>query len=842
MQEEQKTEHFQVRYIFIFILILLAFLAVVSYSGADSVALSGGSSTPPENWIGHLGAILGEVLFYLFGLAAYALILLTLLRAMRALLPGKSRPALSITGEFLVLCGSVLLLGLFPAAFAEYTERLGLGHKEMAELVLSGGVIGQVLAAPAVEAYELSEGILRQLIGAMGTMICGWAFLTGGALMIYLGDWHELLKKYFFGSRAETPRGTERQPRYVGTPDTPQDIPPHAPANGLFNSAVDAVAAMRTKFQENRSFRQPERAEFTEAAPPEPVSKPAFSAPPQTEETPVSPAETVVPAPVSNPAPAPAPAPAPKSNEVSRTITQKGDKSSSVNCAEYVLPPLSMLSKGNEASGEPPEVIERAKLILQRTLDSFSIAGSVVGHISGPRITRYEISLVEGVSVKKVAQIADDIKMALSAVSVRVLAPIPGRNVVGVEVPNTTSEAVFMRAVMETQAWQEGKMAIPIVLGKDVSNRPVVLDLAKAPHLLIAGSTGSGKSVCMNTLIMSLLFNFDPDDLKLIMVDPKIVEFEDYKKLPHLITPVINDAKKVPIALRWAVTEMEDRYKILARAGVKKLAEFNKLSPHGDPIIDSEGKEIRDRNDTLLTHMPILIVIIDELAELRMQDSWKDSETYIARIAQLGRAAGVHIVVATQRPSTNIITGVIKANLPTRIAFRVMQMVDSRVILDMPGAENLLGYGDMLYLAPGGSNVERVQGALVDDKDIKEIVKFVSNQRPQQFNEAVVAEEAEADDEGDPEIETYDDEDRRDIAPLLKKYLQPGDNDSVRKALEILILDHKASTSYFQRRLKIGYNRAAEIVDLFEERGIVGPDSGSGKPREILIFENEMMN
>ena len=526
---------------------------------------------------------------------------------------------------------------------------------------------------------------------------------------------------------------------------------------------------------------------------------------------------------------------------VQKTVVQKGEKSTAVASGEYVLPPISMWSKGSDASGESIETINRSKLILQRTLDSFNIAGSVVGHISGPRITRYEISLVEGVSVKKVAQISSDIAMALSAKTVRVLAPIPGRNVVGVEIPNTNSEAVFMRSVMETEAWRDGKMAIPIVLGKDVSNRPVVLDLAKAPHLLIAGSTGSGKSVCMNTLIMSLLSNFDPDDLKLIMVDPKIVEFEDYRQLPHLITPIINDAKKVPIALRWAVTEMENRYKILARAGVKKLAEFNQLSPHGDPILDRDGNEILDSCGNVLTHMPILIVIIDELAELRMQESWKDSETYIARIAQLGRAAGVHIVVATQRPSTNIVTGVIKANLPTRIAFRVMQMVDSRVILDMPGAENLLGYGDMLYLAPGGANAERVQGALVEDKDIKEIVKFVSNQRPQSFNESVIAEENE-EDEADPELETIDDEDRRDIAPLLKKYLQPGDNDSVRKALEIVILDHKASTSYFQRRLKIGYNRAAEIVDLFEERGILGPDPGSGSKREILIFENEMMN
>jgi S-DNA-T family DNA segregation ATPase FtsK/SpoIIIE len=828
MQEDKQQNGFQPGYIFTFVVILLAFLAVVSYSGADSVALSGGTGQPPANWIGHLGAIFGEILFYLTGLAAYALIFMTLLRAMRALLPGNGRPLISISGEILVLAGLLLLLGLYTAMFAAHTARLGLGRSEMADLALSGGVIGQVLAAPGVEAYDLSEGFLRQLIGTMGTLICGWAFLTGGILMIYFADWHDLLKKYFFGMEKEK-RETSRQPRYAGTADDDEvsPIPPPAPANGLFNSARDAVCAMRNKLQENRARARAFEEEMvtTSAAP-----APAVQEVPEEEKETISHTPEIP------------PAPAPKNNEVSKTITQKGDKSSAVSCAEYVLPPLSMLSKGNEASGEPPEVIERAKLILQRTLDSFNIAGSVVGHISGPRITRYEISLVEGVSVKKVAQIADDIKMALSAVSVRVLAPIPGKNVVGVEVPNTTSEAVFMRAVMETQAWQEGKMAIPIVLGKDVSNRPVVLDLAKAPHLLIAGSTGSGKSVCMNTLIMSLLFNFDPDDLKLIMVDPKIVEFEDYKKLPHLITPVINDAKKVPIALRWAVTEMEDRYKILARAGVKKLAEFNKLSPYGEPIIDSDGNEIQDRTGKPLTHMPILIVIIDELAELRMQDSWKDSETYIARIAQLGRAAGVHIVVATQRPSTNIITGVIKANLPTRIAFRVMQMVDSRVILDMPGAENLLGYGDMLYLAPGGSNVERVQGALVDDKDIKEIVKFVSNQRPQQFNEAVVAEEAEADEEGDPEIETYDDEDRRDIAPLLKKYLQPGDNDSVRKALEIVILDHKASTSYFQRRLKIGYNRAAEIADLFEERGIIGPDTGSGKPREILIFENEMMN
>ena len=544
----------------------------------------------------------------------------------------------------------------------------------------------------------------------------------------------------------------------------------------------------------------------------------------------------------------------PRSNEVKTTIVQKGERNADAR-TEYTLPPISMLSKGSEAAGESPEAIKNATLILQRTLDSFKIPGEVVGYISGPRITRYEISLAEGVNVKKVEQIESNIAMNLAASSIRVLAPIPGRNVVGVEVPNTRSEAVFMRSAMETEQWKNGKAAIPVVLGKNVASEPIIIDLAKAPHLLIAGSTGSGKSVCMNTLIMSLLFKFDPEDLRLIMVDPKRVEFEDYRKLPHLITPVINDAKKVPIALRWAVTEMENRYKILARAGVKKLAEFNALSKNGEDILDNDGQVIEDNFGNPITKMPILIVIIDELAELRMQDSWKDSETYIARIAQLGRAAGVHIVVATQRPSTNIITGVIKANLPTRIAFRVLQLVDSRVILDLPGAENLLGLGDMLALLPGAFGLERIQGALVDDKDIKAIVKFVSDQRPQNFDDTVIAEGEDdlGDGESDPpprkgggsafdDDDVFDDMDRAEIAPLIKKYLQPGDDDTMRRALEVVVLDRKASTSYIQRRLKIGYNRAAELIDTMEERGIVGPPSGSGNKREILIFDGLELN
>lgn len=850
-ETELQESNFRVRYIFYFAGLLLIFLAVLSYSPADGASITGGIDAPPKNWIGNLGAFLAYWLFNLFGLTTYVLLFLTLLRAVRAFLPGAGRPLLFFTGELMLLFGLMLLFALSPYPFVYVTDHLGIGRAGVPELALSGGAIGQVLAAPPVEEFALQEGVLRKLIGAVGTMIFGWTLVTGGLIVIYFSDWHVLFRNHIFNFPAvqpHTPASANREPEElpatpasaaaaipaapaVQTPPAPAPAPAPAPSTvpgGLFGSARAALAALRERHQTGgASVGTPEvmpQPVAAETPPPPATPEPPAPATPALQNAPAAPAAPAAAAPMRN-------------VEVNAKVIEQGEKLTAKSTPKYTLPPITMLSKGTDAVGEAPEAIERATLLLQRTLDSFKIPGQVVGHISGPRITRYEISLAEGVNVKKVEQISSNIAMNLSAPSIRVLAPIPGRNVVGVEVPNTRSEAVYMRAVMETDAWN-GKAAIPIVLGKDVASKPVVLDLAKAPHLLIAGSTGSGKSVCMNTLIMSLLFKFNPDDLRLIMVDPKIVEFEDYKKLPHLITPVINDAKKVPIALRWAVTEMENRYKILARAGVKKLAEFNALSHNGEPILDSDGNVICDNSGEPLCKMPILIVIIDELAELRMQDSWKDSETYIARIAQLGRASGVHIVVATQRPSTNIITGVIKANLPTRIAFRVMQLVDSRVILDVPGAENLLGMGDMLYLAPGGMNIERVQGALVDDKDIKAIVKFVSEQRPQNFNAQVVAEEEAQDEEIDENmVDDYDEEDAADIAPLIRKYLRPGDDDNVRRALEVVLLDRKASTSYLQRRLKIGYNRAAEIIDLFEERGIVGPPSGSGNKREILVFD-----
>jgi len=835
LQEGESS--FRVRYIFYIALLLLAILAVFSYSPEDGAAISGGVDAPPANWIGNAGAYFGFFLFHLFGLATYVLVGVTLLRLLRALLPGRGRPLLFFAGEAMILLGAILLLALSPYPFVSMTEQLGIGRVARPELALTGGVIGQVLAAPCLESTNLSEGVLRQLIGAVGTTIFGWALVMGGAIVIYFSDWHVLFRERVFAPRPhEEPAGGSPSRRRAalaaaedGEDDEEEDDDedgetPAARSGGFFGGIRDALRRRSTPPAEEKDepgvATQPDLIAAAEP-PPEPERKPVAAPMPAPAPEP-PPARTAVAAaaPVRTPAAAPA---------VDTRVVEHGEKAVAAG-RQYVLPPVTMLSKGSDMVGEPPEAIGRAREILQRTLESFKVSGQVSGYISGPRITRYEISLDEGVNVKKVEAIADNIAMNLSAKTVRVLAPIPGRPVVGVEVPNTKTEAVFMRAVMESEAWRNGHAGIPIVLGKDVAGTPVILDLAKAPHLLIAGATGSGKSVCMNTLIMSLLFKFPPDELRLIMVDPKIVEFEDYKRLPHLITPVINDSRKVPIALRWAVTEMEKRYRILAKAGVKKLSEYNSRKDPV-PIVDENGVTVPEK-------MPVLVVIIDELAELMMTDARKDSEAYITRIAQLGRAAGVHIVVATQRPSTQIITGVIKANLPTRIAFRVGQMVDSRVILDQNGAEKLLGSGDMLFLAPGGMDLERVQGAWVKDEDIKEIVKFVSDQAPQSFNSQVLAEEEALDEEIDENIVgDYDEADFADIAPVIRKYLEPGDDDNVRRALEVVVLDRKASTSYLQRRLKIGYNRAAEIMDLFEERGIVGAASGSGNKREILIFD-----
>ncbi len=421
--------------------------------------------------------------------------------------------------------------------------------------------------------------------------------------------------------------------------------------------------------------------------------------------------------------------------------------------------------------------------------------------------------------------------MELAAESIRILAPIPGKSAVGVEVPNTKSSIVGFRNLLESSQWRNSRMELPIILGKDVSGKAIILDLVKAPHLLIAGATGSGKSVCMNALIMSLLFKHSPEDLRLIMVDPKVVEMEMYSSLPHLITPVVNESNKVPLALRWGVNEMEKRYKVLAKVKVKNLKGFNERPKSETPEYDND-------NNLIPSKMPYVVIIVDELADVMMTDAKSDVEMSIARIAQKGRAAGIHIVIATQRPSTNIITGVIKANLPTRIAFRVGSGIDSRVVLDSVGAEKLLGQGDMLFIPPGGPNAERIQGAWVKDNDIMNIVEFVSDQADQDFDTEVVSEDEDEDADNNNTTNKNEVAKNSAVQGLINKYIEPNDDDLMKQTIEIILTDRKVSTSYIQRRLGIGYNKAAGIIDTLEKRGIVSPPLPGGSKREILITDS----
>lgn len=830
----------RLRHFLLLLATLLLTLAIFSHAPGDYAVIQGGSDGPPSNWIGSVGANLSCLAFYLFGLGSYVLVVVLALGALRIVLPRGERRHGYWPGVLVLTLGATLLFALNPNMFVEQTEALGIGRQNRPESVLSGGTIGQVLVAP--QADQLPPGCLRQLIGPVGSAIVGWALTLLGVLLIYLTDWRDIVKWAL--QRRESVELASKPAATLSE------------RLAIFHNVNAALKEL---------CRRPEPAAAVPAADALPVNMPIPAAPPQAPLPPVAPppppvppASVPVPAPVEDeaePEPEPAmvaktPPARPYANPFARVENrsveasaageddilttapipnteplERGKDLSAPRGKEFVLPPASMLSRGFESNGESPETIEASKAKLQRTLQSFKVDATVTGHLSGPRITRFEVSLEEGVKVDKISKLDRNIAMDLEAKHVRILAPIPGRNVVGVEVPNREAQAVFLRSVMESQEWLESRGEIPIVLGKDVSGKAVVLDLARAPHLLIAGATGSGKSVCMNTLIMSLLFKFKPDELRLILVDPKVVEMEAYKTLPHLITPVVNDASKVPLALRWAVNEMERRYRVLAAARVKNLKGFNSRPQSGEIQWDDEGQPIPEK-------MPVLIIILDELADVMMSEAKGDVETSIAKIAQKGRAAGIHIVIATQRPSTNIITGVIKANLPTRIAFQVGSLIDSRVILDKPGAETLLGRGDMLFVPPGCADLERIQGAMVDDADIIKIVEFISSQCSQQFDTRVVAEEKE---DGDGDEASIDD--APEYGPLVERYLQPGDDSLVARALEVIVVDRKASTSYLQRRLKIGYNRAAELIDLFEERGLVGPAQPGGNKREVLIFD-----
>ena len=500
----------------------------------------------------------------------------------------------------------------------------------------------------------------------------------------------------------------------------------------------------------------------------------------------------------------------------------------------YHKPSLNLLDhEGEEAIPIDREALMMNARILEKKLKDFGVEGEVVEVKPGPVVTMYEFSPAPGIKVNKIVNLSDDLTMALKALSIRIVAPIPGRGVVGIEIPNKDRQTVFLKDIFASDEFQKSGGRLPMALGHDIFGRTVVADLAKMPHLLVAGSTGSGKSVSINTMILSLLYRATPDDVRIIMVDPKMLELSIYEGIPHLLLPVVTNPKKASLALAWAVREMERRYRLMSDKGVRNIDGYNKkiakeekdakdlpptppvdeLNPAEDeelPIIEplEEGEELEHG------HLPYIVIIVDELADLMMV-AGREIEESIARLAQMARAAGIHLILATQRPSVDVITGLIKANFPTRISFKVFSRTDSRTILDSMGAETLLGMGDMLYLPPGTGALQRVHGAFVSELEVQRVVDFLSKQGTPEYDKSIL--------EAPPASESGGSED------------DDGLDEKWDEALALVSETRQASISMLQRRLRVGYNRAARMIEKMEQEGIVGPSDGTSKPREVFI-------
>ena len=483
----------------------------------------------------------------------------------------------------------------------------------------------------------------------------------------------------------------------------------------------------------------------------------------------------------------------------------------------YRIPPMNLLTKGSRNSNFDDSEYKQTAITLQQTLNTFGIAVTVTDISCGPTVTRYELHPEIGVKVSRILALQDDLKLALAASSIRIEAPIPGKSAVGIEVPNKESNIVQLRDIFETKEFKESKARIAFAIGKDIGGAPIVTDLAKMPHMLIAGATGSGKSVCINTLILSILYKYSPDDVKMLMIDPKMVELPCYNGIPHLLIPVVTDVKKAAGALNWAVSEMEDRYKKFEAIGAKDIQSYNEKIEAARASLRFNGQD----DEELPEKMPNIVVIVDELADLMMQCKG-DVEPAIVRISQLARAAGMHLVIATQRPSVNVITGLIKANIPSRIALAVTSGVDSRTIIDTVGAEKLLGHGDMLFSPQSAPKPIRAQGAFISESDIHDVVNYILNQ-----NIAT----------------SYDDTTFSKMMSSAQESQNPGGDGDDRDELfaqagRYIIDKQKASIGNLQRAFRIGFNRAARIMDQLCDAGVVGPEQGT-KPRDILMSEDE---
>jgi len=701
-----------------------------------------------------------------------------------------------------------------------------------------GGVVG----------LWLYHGLLRGAFGPFGAGLSLGTVYAGALLFIFTRDISGELEKMLtnFGAwraeRAKLKAEREEEKRKEKEEKARQKAAAAATAAGAAPAAPAAAppvgpSGKRTFVPKTGEdpLAKPVAARPSDVATDAKAAKPPVPAPlEKPEPKPVSPGPRPVSEAKSELAPKAVPAPVPAKIDVAIVKPEETRKAKLTlpqsDDANYKFPAVSLLKEQVRPPGDSDEEYKRNMADLVRILGEFDVTVSPGEIHVGPVITRYEVVPAPGVRVEKISGLDKNIALGMKAQSVRILAPIPGKAAVGVEVPNQKPTPVGLREILESEDWAGEKRELPIALGKDVSGKPLISDLARMPHLLIAGATGSGKSVCINSIIASILYSKSPKDVRLIMVDPKMVELKIFNALPHMLIPVVTDPKKVPAALKWLLSEMEQRYQIFAKENVRNITGFNNRKrtarpevpaaeqqgalPGVDPLADD--LEIPDR-------LPYIIALVDELADL-MMIAPAEIETNIARLAQLARAAGIHLIIATQRPSVNVVTGVIKANLPSRIAFQVASQVDSRTIIDGKGAETLIGRGDMLFTPPGTSRLVRAQGAFVSDEEVQQIVDFLKVNGPPVYAQSVQQQIDRAAREEDDEAEGGGDEDG-----------ELGDDEELyQQAVDVLKSTRRASTSMLQRRLRIGYNRAARIMEIMEEKGIVGPENGSN-PREILV-------
>jgi S-DNA-T family DNA segregation ATPase FtsK/SpoIIIE len=788
----------------------LLFFALISYTPNDIPSWFWFSHVSPanhpaQNFIGPLGAIVAGICYQLIGVFASLLLAAVLLGfgAAKLFYP-RLRFAPRIPWIVLFLISGACLDQAWGISHL-------LGRKVPVDIQGPGGLIG----------YRLSDehrGLLPAALGPVGSVLLLVAvYLTTLILVTGLRPIHLVREMVNLTRRSVAKQAEWRVRRRIRKSDLTEQL--------KTQKQQRALEALQKQLKK-KGVPVPE-AVPTMFSPDELAKRPA----PKVVDTTVQSTESVV----SRRRPSLAELRA--SEEKSKAAPSPTSVTSSWE--DYRLPGLDLLEEHSlEArTATDPSELQEVQQILIETLAQFGIAVGPGDITKGPTITRYEVYPAKGVRVDKIVSLERDLARATSAERINILAPIPGKDTVGIELANTRKVTVKLRELFQSTDWESAKehAKIPLALGKDVYGKTIIADLAQMPHLLVAGTTGSGKSVCINALIASMLFRFTPEEMRLVIIDPKMVEMQSYQSLPHLAFPIVTDPKKVLLALRWLIDEMERRYRMFARVGVRNIVGFNgRPKKKTQKELDAEAVESgvspdltrrsaeadatpikvpREDEEQVPDRIPYVVVIVDELADL-MQTAPADVETAIARITQMARAAGMHVIVATQTPRADVITGVIKANIPSRIAFQVASKIDSRVILDENGADRLLGQGDMLYLPPSASRLIRAQGVLVTDNEIHAVVDFISKQSPPAFDTAM--------------------HEKLQSISAPEEEVTAEDEELVEKCIEIIRQEKRASTSLLQRRLRLGYTRAARIVDILEQRGILGPGEGA-KPREILV-------